>query len=226
MTAKAFFFLIATYSFFFLTLNDIFSFNSTQISQIIELGRIETTYARAHSVKRLVDKVITLGKKGSFRSFQTCQKYVWKRSHAVKVFTDFAERYKFRPGGYTRLVRTRRRRGDNALMCYIELVDRVGELRAPRAVSYEYAVAKGLAPAPHPALPNETAEDKIKLANAAPSTSYNASHKSGQLHWHFRDHWIQNTLYHDFKRDKIRPSPVPVFEAEKVVRAEEKSETV
>jgi len=192
----------------------------TQLSQIIELERIETTYARAHSVKRILDKVITLGKKGSFRAFQMCQQYVWRRSHAVKVFTDFAERYKFRPGGYTRLVRTRRRRGDNALMCYVELVDRPGELRPPRAVSYEYAVAKGLAPAPHPALPNETAEDKRKLANAAPGTSAHASHKPGMLHWHYRDHWIQNTLYHDFKREKIRPLPAPVFEATKVDKAE------
>lgn len=67
----------------------------SQVSNIIDIGRIETTYARAHSVKRIVDKVITLGKKGTKKAFNQCLWYVWNKKHAIKVFTDLAERYKY-----------------------------------------------------------------------------------------------------------------------------------
>mmetsp|Transcript_109 Transcript_109/g.159 ORF Transcript_109/g.159 Transcript_109/m.159 type:complete len:133 (+) Transcript_109:2-400(+) len=48
-----------------------------------------------------------------------------------KLFTEFAERYKERDGGYTRVLRTRRRKGDNAQMAFIEYIDRPDEIRTP-----------------------------------------------------------------------------------------------
>uniref|UniRef100_A0A0A9XJJ4 50S ribosomal protein L17 n=1 Tax=Lygus hesperus TaxID=30085 RepID=A0A0A9XJJ4_LYGHE len=119
---------------------------------------------------------------------------------------------RFRPGGYTRLLRTRRRRGDNAVMCYVELIDRPNELRPANPVSYEYALAKGLVPPPHPVLPNITEHDKLNIINASPSTSYKAHRNSNSSHWFYRDHWIQNTLYPNFKRSAPKPSPAPKFE--------------
>lgn len=97
-------------------------------------------------------------------------------------------------------------------MCYVELVDRPGELRPASPVNFEYALTKGLIPHPHPMLPNITEQDRINIINASPSTSYNASKKKFGAHWFYRDHWIQNTLYPDFKRSVTKPTPAPKFD--------------
>jgi large subunit ribosomal protein L17 len=104
------------------------------VTSLLKFERIETTVARAKSLRVVADRMITLGKRGDKRSFVKASGYIYEKAPTVKLFTIMADRYKFRPGGYTRIMRTRRRFGDNAPMAYVEFVDREGELKKPTPV--------------------------------------------------------------------------------------------
>lgn len=93
-----------------------------------------STLPSLQALKRVADRMVTLGKDGCKRDFIKCRGYLNDPAMVHKVFLEFADRYKDRPGGYTRVIKTRRRLGDNAPMAYIEMVDREGELRKPRPV--------------------------------------------------------------------------------------------
>uniref|UniRef100_A0A7S2TEI7 50S ribosomal protein L17 n=1 Tax=Lotharella oceanica TaxID=641309 RepID=A0A7S2TEI7_9EUKA len=103
----------------------------TQVTQLIKHERIETTLAKAKLLKRFADKMVTLGKKGKKRHYIQASSFVREPEMVDKLFTEFAERYRERDGGYTRVLRTRRRKGDNAQMAYIEYIDRPDEIRVP-----------------------------------------------------------------------------------------------
>jgi len=90
---------------------------------IIMKERIETTVTRAKEARKFVDKMITYGKKGDLISRRKALAFVENDTKVVdKVFNDLAKRYEGRNGGYTRILKTDERRGDNALMGIIELV--------------------------------------------------------------------------------------------------------
>ena len=85
--------------------------------------KIETTEARAKELRRCFDKMITYGKNGSLVSRRKSAAFLMNNQEAVKkVFEDLAPRYKDRNGGYTRILKLDERRGDDALICIIELV--------------------------------------------------------------------------------------------------------
>lgn len=109
------------------------------VTDLFKHERIETTVTRAKALKRVAEQAITWGKSGNHSSFVRALGFVRTPEMVDKVFQDLATRYKHRPGGYTRVVRTRSRYGDNAPMAYVELVDRPGELRPARPVDAEYA---------------------------------------------------------------------------------------
>ena len=109
----------------------------TMVTQLIEHERIHTTLAKAKELRRVADKVVTLGKKGTLLARRQAGAIVRTDSMVQKLFTELAERYKTRKGGYTRLLQTGPRmnmkgEGDAARMAYIEYVDREGELRPAR----------------------------------------------------------------------------------------------
>ena len=104
------------------------------VSSLFEHERIETTLPRAKEAQVMAEKMITLGKKGTLTHRRKALSYIRTETLVHKVFNDLATRYATRPGGYTRVVRTRRRYGDNAPMAYLELVDRPGELSENRCV--------------------------------------------------------------------------------------------
>ena len=95
------------------------------VTSLLEHERIETTEAKAKEVRILADRIITLGKRGDLHARRRALAYVRTREVVGKVFTDLAGRFAERPGGYTRLIKTRRRVGDAARMVVIELVARV-----------------------------------------------------------------------------------------------------
>ena len=95
------------------------------VTSLLEHERIETTEAKAKEVRILADRIITLGKQGDLHARRRALAYVRTREVVGKVFTDLAGRFAERPGGYTRLIKTRRRVGDAARMVVIELVARV-----------------------------------------------------------------------------------------------------
>ena len=86
--------------------------------------RIETTETRAKEVRKFVDKMITYGKDGSLVSRRKALAFLHNDNEAVKkVFDDLAKRYATRNGGYTRILKLTERRGDDALMVILELVE-------------------------------------------------------------------------------------------------------
>ena len=86
--------------------------------------RIETTETRAKEVRKFVDKMITYGKDGSLVSRRKALAFMQNDTAATKkVFDDLAVRYASRNGGYTRILKLTERRGDDALMVILELVE-------------------------------------------------------------------------------------------------------
>ena len=96
---------------------------ANQVKDVIKNERISTTETRAKEVRKFVDKMITYGKNGSLVSRRQALAFLQNDTEAVKkVFDELAPRYKDRNGGYTRILKTEERRGDNALMVILELV--------------------------------------------------------------------------------------------------------
>ncbi len=86
--------------------------------------RIRTTEAKAKEVRRLVDRIITWGKRGDLHARRLAVREVRSRTVVKRVFDELAPRYRDRPGGYTRIVKAGFRHGDNAPVVVMELVDR------------------------------------------------------------------------------------------------------
>ena len=105
-------------------------------TDVIVYGRIETTETRAKEVRKFVDQMITLGKKGDLASRRRAAAFLRNEIASATVegdqvvvervltrlFGEYAERYADRQGGYTRVLKTGPRRGDGAPMAIIELV--------------------------------------------------------------------------------------------------------
>jgi large subunit ribosomal protein L17 len=102
------------------------------IGALIERERISTTLAKAKELRGKVEKTITLGKKGTLHARRQVFKLAPQKETVQKVFGPLAERYAARPGGYTRIIKIGPRKGDNAPMAFIELVDREGDTPAPK----------------------------------------------------------------------------------------------
>jgi large subunit ribosomal protein L17 len=102
------------------------------VTQLIEHERIQTTVAKAKELRRLADKVVTLGKRGNLHARRQAAKIIRTDDALRKLFDVIAPRYALRDGGYTRVLKTGRRLGDAAPTAFIEYVDRVGELRPAR----------------------------------------------------------------------------------------------
>ena len=94
------------------------------VTSLIEHERIKTTWAKAKMVARLSDRLVTKAKRGGMSNKQQAGRYVKTRSSMAKLFTLLADRYRNRRGGYTRVLRTYPRMGDQAEMAFVELVDR------------------------------------------------------------------------------------------------------
>uniref|UniRef100_A0A2P2J825 Large ribosomal subunit protein bL17c n=1 Tax=Rhizophora mucronata TaxID=61149 RepID=A0A2P2J825_RHIMU len=91
-------------------------------TQLLKHGRIKTTRARASAMRKYVDKMITLAKDGSLHKRRQALGFLYEKQIVHALFAEVQDRYGDRNGGYTRIIRTLPRRGDNAPMAYIELV--------------------------------------------------------------------------------------------------------
>jgi large subunit ribosomal protein L17 len=107
-------------------------------NSVIEKEQIVTTVQKAKEVRRVVDRLITLGKKGSHASRRLAFDRTRNNMVVTKLFTTLADRYKARAGGYTRVLKVSDRRwGDAAEMAVIELVDHpvLDRKRKPKAAA-------------------------------------------------------------------------------------------
>lgn len=97
-------------------------------SDLIIHERIETTEAKAKELKSVVEKMVTLGKRGDLHARRQAAAFLYHQEAnedenvVQKLFDDIAKRYEDRQGGYTRVLKLEQRRGDNAPMAIIEFV--------------------------------------------------------------------------------------------------------
>ncbi|MBI3610653.1 MAG: 50S ribosomal protein L17 [Nitrospirae bacterium] len=92
------------------------------VTSLLECERIETTEAKAKEIRGIADRMISLGKQGSLAARRRAAAYLMQRGTVSKLFAEIAPRFRQHPGGYTRLIKTRIRRGDGARMAVVELV--------------------------------------------------------------------------------------------------------
>ena len=97
---------------------------ANMVCSLIEHEQIQTTLPKAKELKKIVDKYITLGKKGSLHSRRQAISSLKQNSAVIKLFETLAPRYKERNGGYTRVLKAGFRYGDAAPLAVIEFVDR------------------------------------------------------------------------------------------------------
>ncbi|KAI7834881.1 ribosomal protein L17 [Kickxella alabastrina] len=107
-------------------------------TDLIKHGRIETTIPRAKELRRLVDKMITLGKRGTEHDRHQIEAYLYQAKSVVPMLMDtYAKRFATRPGGFTRIIPMGHRKGDHAPMAIIEILN----TEQPEAeVSFSYLV--------------------------------------------------------------------------------------
>ena len=96
---------------------------------LIEHEQIKTTLPKAKELKRVMDKLITLGKKGDLHARRLAASRLKQDQHVAKLFEVLGPRYAERNGGYTRVLKAGFRYGDMAPMAIIELVDRDPEAK-------------------------------------------------------------------------------------------------
>ncbi|HEX5647966.1 MAG TPA: 50S ribosomal protein L17 [Nitrospira sp.] len=113
------------------------------VTSLLDHERIETTEAKAKEIRGFAERMITLGKEGTLPARRRALGFLRSKTVVSKLFSDVAGRFKDRPGGYTRIVKTRRRIGDGGEMVAIELVSRP----EAAAASKKSAAASAQAPA-------------------------------------------------------------------------------
>jgi large subunit ribosomal protein L17 len=91
-------------------------------TDLLRYEKIRTTEAKAKELRRAVEHLITLGKRGTLHARRQALAYVYDRKVVDKLFHELAPRFMDRPGGYTRITRLGFRRGDAAPLVQIELV--------------------------------------------------------------------------------------------------------
>lgn len=92
------------------------------VTSLLDKERIETTEPKAKELKSIAEKMITLGKKGDLQSRRLALGYLMDEDVVTKLFSTIAARYQDRQGGYLRIVKLDKRRGDAAQMVLVELV--------------------------------------------------------------------------------------------------------
>ncbi len=96
---------------------------SNMASSLIEHKRITTTVAKAKALRVYVEPLITKSKENTTHNRRTVFSYLQSKQAVTVLFNEISVKVADRPGGYTRIIKTGNRLGDNAEMCMIELVD-------------------------------------------------------------------------------------------------------
>ncbi len=142
------------------------------VTSLIMEERIETTAIKAKAVRPLVEKMITLGKKGDLAARRQAAAYLMTDEAVSKLFDTVAPRFGDRQGGYLRIVRTAWRKGDGADKAFIELLgseqvldekrQKRAEIRAKRAEENRKAMEEAETQGGVPAEPAQSGEKKEK----------------------------------------------------------------
>ncbi len=92
------------------------------VTSLLEHEQVRTTEAKAKEVRRIAERMITLGKRGTLHARRRALRTIRSKQVAAKVFDTLSARYSERKGGYTRVMKLGRRVGDNADMAIVELI--------------------------------------------------------------------------------------------------------
>ncbi len=113
------------------------------VTSLLDKERITTTDARAKELRKLTEKMITLGKRGDLNARRQALQVIRDRKVVAKLFERIAPRFQERPGGYTRIIKLGNRQGDNASQSIIELVEEefTPRVRKEAPVAQEAAAA-------------------------------------------------------------------------------------
>lgn len=114
----------------------------------LKCQQIQTTKAKAKEARKLVDRLITLGKKGTLADKRRAFSILCDHQLVSRLFTQMAPRFKDRQGGYTRVIAMVNRRGDNAQMALLELTEKTEEVAATPKVPADKAKKSVNAPEP------------------------------------------------------------------------------
>ncbi len=139
------------------------------VTALIMRERIRTTLAKAKEMRGKFEKTITLGKKGTLHARRLAARTVSQKDALQKLFGPLSERYADRHGGYTRIIKIGNRRGDDAPMAFIELVDREEEQAETQPVKAKEAKKADNAKKPT-ASAKEAAEKKTETKKAPAKT--------------------------------------------------------
>ena len=154
------------------------------VTSLFEHGRIRTTVPRAKELRRWADKLITLAKDGSLHARRQALEVIMDKAVVAKLFTDIAEQMSNRNGGYTRIVRIGPRRGDAAMMCYIELVTESIKKEGPAKPKVEEEEAVAPTVIPEAQTESEAKEEKEEVGKEEPTGEVQeevASEASGEM---------------------------------------------
>lgn len=99
------------------------------VSALILHGRIETTVAKAKETKKIADGLVDLARRGDIHARRQARRLLTDPRVVARLFTEVAPQYERGGGGYTRVIRTRTRRGDASEMAIVELVSRASASR-------------------------------------------------------------------------------------------------
>lgn len=95
------------------------------VTSFLKYEKVKTTDVKAKELKKVAEKMITLGKRGDLHARRQALAFVRDPAVVAKLFSELSDRYRERPGGYTRIVKMGYRTGDNAPLSSIELIDAV-----------------------------------------------------------------------------------------------------
>ncbi|MDP9435692.1 MAG: 50S ribosomal protein L17 [Actinomycetota bacterium] len=137
-------------------------------TSLFEHGRITTTEAKAKRLRPYAEKLVTFGRRGDLHARRQVLKVLRDKSVVHTLFAEIGPRYENRPGGYTRIVKLGPRKGDNAPMALIELVEALTV--AQQAVG-EAERARGTQVAPARPVTAATAEAAADLTTESPTAA-------------------------------------------------------
>ena len=92
-------------------------------TSLLKHGKIETTEPKAKEVRKLAEKMITLGKRGDLHAYRQALAFLMEETVVKQLFDTIAPKYAQRQGGYTRVLKLGPRRGDGTPMAIVELVE-------------------------------------------------------------------------------------------------------
>lgn len=136
---------------------------------LFEHGRITTTEAKAKRLRPLAERLITFAKRGDLHSRRRVMTVIHDKSVVHALFTEIGPNFAGRPGGYTRITKIGPRKGDNAPMAVIELVEPMTEAVIAEATGATKRAAKEKAAAPAAAAPvvEETVVEETAVVETA-----------------------------------------------------------